>query len=112
MSRNNVAFSIGTIIPELFRYCSRMYFKAHKVCHILLNVLLPKVFLNHQDSGWSRDQPQPGSLPNDKGSKVEPGSEVISECSSSLIIFQVLQYPEKRKPYLFKLPFALFLQPK
>lgn len=76
-----------------------MYFEAHKVCNILMSssqkiFLTTKILAGHVTS---RNQ---GLCPNYKVSKGQPGNEVISECSSSLIVFQSLQYPEKKETML------------
>ena len=59
-------------------------FEDHKVCHInqqsTLSPLPPNRFFCHPDSGWSCDQPQPGSFfqrPRE-AEKRDPGNEVVN----------------------------------
>ena len=57
-------------------------FETHKVCHSnnqgTLPPLPPNRFFYHPDSGWSRDQPQPGSFSQRQreAEEREPGNEV------------------------------------
>ena len=85
--RNHVAFIIGKFDfeprkSEQYLATAWRGFEAHKVCHInqpnTLPPLPPNRFFCHPDSGWSCDQPQPGSFfqrPRE-AEKRDPGNEV------------------------------------
>ena len=87
--RNNVAFFIGKIrlrnpIERVAFLATARGFETHKVCHnnnqSTLPPLPPNRFFYHPDSGWSRDQPQPGSFSQRQreAEKREPGNEVVN----------------------------------
>ena len=94
--RNNVAFFNGklphqTPITRVVLATARSL-ETNKVYHNNNQNTLPPLpsnrFFYHPDSGWSRDQPRPGSLfqrPREE-EKRDPGNEVDRNCPISFVL--------------------------